>query len=246
MRKILAFIIILLSTEAFSFDLGAGVHFNEKDDNTIQLLSSLGMNSFRTDFPWQLVENEKGKYKLRGRLKSIDLAINEGLKKKITPLLILDYGNTNYTDGSYPESDDQIKAFADYSGWVANKYKGRVETYEIWNEWLAGTGLKKHKTPPPPEVFIKLIKETSKRIRNIDPNAKIIAGGASVIKPDDLVWMNKLIDLGVQKYIDGISIHNYNYHEKNITNRDVEYSVQSIIKFENEIKKIQVELYHYI
>jgi beta-glucosidase/6-phospho-beta-glucosidase/beta-galactosidase len=55
----------------------------------------------------------------------------------------LDYGNKFYNDGGYPSTDKEILAFSRYASWTAQRFKGNVKYYEIWNEWTIGTGMVK-------------------------------------------------------------------------------------------------------
>lgn len=227
-------IISIISSSAYSFYNGVGVHFNQNEGDVIPLLKKLNLNSFRTDFPWQLVEGKKNEYKLSGRLIKIDKVINDNYRD-ISPILILDYGNNNYLKGGYPTNNESINGYVDYASWVVNRYKGKVKVYEIWNEWNKGTGMANKGVVPSEKFYFELVKKTYKKIKSIDPSAKVIMGGMSTIKKSDITWFNNLVNLGVLNYTDGISVHNYNYHFPDKNDRNIDYIIDSIKIFENNI-----------
>ncbi|VAX21507.1 hypothetical protein MNBD_NITROSPINAE02-2121 [hydrothermal vent metagenome] len=94
---------------------------------------------------------------------------------------------------------------------VVSRYKGRVKSWEIWNEpdnvdsrfgVLDGSA----------DNYFELLKETSAVIRNIDPSGVIVAASAMSIVLDGLSklnWTKRLIDLGLANYADILNIHYY-------------------------------------
>ncbi|MCF1303372.1 cellulase family glycosylhydrolase [Raoultella ornithinolytica] len=225
---------------SFSKEVGVGIHFKAKDENdaVFKMLSDLNMNSFRTDYSWGMVEKKKGIYQSEGKLKSVDDAIFQAKNKGIKPLVILAYGNVFYTGRGYPITPEQVNAFTNYASWVATRFKGKVEYYEIWNEWKAGTGVKeKSAARNDSEKYLELVKATATKIRKIDPNAKILAGGMTLMSNDDIKWAETLIDRGMLNYIDGLSVHNYNYNYRSAAQRTPEYSLMMLRQFEESYYK---------
>jgi hypothetical protein len=153
----------------------------------------------------------KGMYSIQGPLgKSNELLQIISKDKSTTALLVLDYGNELYTPSGYPYTQDQINAFANYASWVSHHYKGKVRYYEIWNEWLQGTGVKKNSTPPEdPLVYTALARESYKRIKQNDPNAIVMVGSINPTIPKYMTWLDGLIDNGILDYSDAISVHAY-------------------------------------
>ncbi|WP_138100216.1 hypothetical protein [Klebsiella quasipneumoniae] len=75
-------------------------------------------------------------------------------------LLILNYGNKYYTPKGYPSDDEETEAFANYVDWVSKRYAGKVKYYEIWNEWLQGTGMQNKVLPSDnPIIYTNLVKK---------------------------------------------------------------------------------------
>lgn len=225
---------------------GIGIHankYNMSAESILSLIETSGFDSFRQDLTWDDIENIKNHYSIPNKLKVNDELIRDAGKHNILPLVILDYGNSNYNNGGYPTRDQDIKAFADYAKWIATRYKGKVRFYEVWNEWTVGTGMKGKGDIPSSEVYLKLVKQTNIAIKSVDPTAKILAGSMNPISPNgrrlgisDTVWFNQLINEGILDYIDGITIHPYSFLNVNKSLRNPEYNIQKIDDFYESIK----------
>ena len=70
-----------------------------------------------------------------------------------------------------------MATYGNYAAAGADRYKGRVAAYEVWNEPNAimfwATGAK----GPDAELFIELLKSAYPRIKDADPGAAVVAGG---------------------------------------------------------------------
>ena len=95
------------------------------------------------------------------------------------------------------------KNYREYVRKAATFFKNDIRYWELWNEpnvpifWRGS-----------PKQYLHMLKITHKELKDIIPNAKIMApGGAGIAGLDG--WGNKLIKLGALKYIDIWSIHQY-------------------------------------
>jgi hypothetical protein len=81
---------------------------------------------------------------------------------------------------------------------VAERYKGRVTAWEVWNEpTMSGAGFT-------PKMYAELLKATATPMREVDPAAKII-GFAGV----ELHFIKDTLALGTAPLMDAISEHSY-------------------------------------
>ncbi|CAI0779860.1 Beta-xylosidase [Serratia proteamaculans] len=227
---------------ANAFELGIGVHpaeFSAPTENYVNLAKQYGFNSFRTDLNWENIEKVKGTYSIQPPLKKT----NELIKiidndKSTTALLILDYGNNIYTPSGYPISQNEIDAFSNYSNWVSNQFKNKVKYYEIWNEWLQGTGIKEKTSPPSdPKIYSDLVKESYKKIKNNDPDAIVMIGSINPTIPKYMTWLSGLIDNGILDYSDAISVHAYSTRISSPGTKSPESGIDEIEKLQNLIVK---------
>ena len=193
-----------------------GIQIGSLDKTLIEKATELGVKWTRLRARWEKIEQEKGKYDW----KDTDEAFEAVLKYGITPFVTLGNGNRLYSGtGNYDDpklaaiygespappvgSEAEMEAWLNFVGAVVNRYKDKIQYWEIWNEpnhrryWGA---------PPNGEDYGKLVKVTSDKIRSIQPNAKIIAGSMAGIKAD---YADAFLSQCDPQNIDIISFHNY-------------------------------------
>lgn len=196
--------------EARAMEVGVGVHMGLNRQNYTQAteaFSDSGITSFRDEVFWHRLEVKKGVLKFPESLKDLDRVVSESKAKGIRPILILDYGNKFYDDGDIVVSDEAISAFVRYAQFVVEYFKGRVETFEVWNEWNIGMGSpKKPRSIASPEAYVRLLKPTYLAIKKIDPSIKVIGGGIAGL---DDKWVFRFGMDGGFAYLDGLSVHPY-------------------------------------
>jgi hypothetical protein len=213
---VLAFVIndksVCYSQSVSGFIKGIGIHISDSQLNDGILMKEInaaekaGITSLREDAPWEEIELEKGCFKIP---QVLEVFVDSSIAHEINPLLILDYGNKFYDNGSKPVSHAAINAFVNYAKFVAEHFKGRVKLYEIWNEW-PGMG----EPPYDPQSYFNLVKAVYPVLKTIDSSITVLAGavdGIALAKG----WCTKLFATGIGVYSDGISIHPYVYFLKN-------------------------------
>ncbi|HBU8666075.1 cellulase family glycosylhydrolase [Klebsiella oxytoca] len=238
--KILPFILII-PFEANAFVLGIGVHptgFKENTEYYINMAENYGFRSFRADMQWQRVENKKSLYSINRVLQKNDkLFQTYSHASSSSTLLILNYGNKYYTPKGYPSDDQEIHAFTNYVDWLSKRYVGKVKYYEVWNEWLQGTGVQQSSLPSDnPAIYTKLVKESYIRIKKNDENAIVMIGSINPTIPKYINWANGLIEQGILEYCDAISIHAYSTRISKPNTKDPEQAISEIDKFESSIR----------
>lgn len=242
MMPVKMFALILFVIPAFTYakmDIGVATHlsaYNQPSDEYREIIKNLGFDSVRDGFSWNSIQNETGKLNLsKERVNSDEFFAKNSLPSDdISTLFVLGYGSNFYTQGGYPQNREQVDKFVDYVAWVAKRYKGKVKYYEIWNEWLLGTGVASKKNKPDDEIFLYLVKKSSEKIKEIDPNAVVLTGSVNPLHKNEVKWLNGLIDKGLMNYVDGISIHPYAFNEpENV--RDPEGSFIALDSFDDSL-----------
>lgn len=188
------------------FIWGGGTHLLNRENNSafIPLVQTLGMRSFRDDASWGAVEKSPAIYSFPS---AWDQFINGSISADIKPLLIIDYGNKFYGNNEKPISEGVRYAYVKYAETLVNHYKGRVQLYEIWNEWDT-------KEPKSPAAYVQLLKETYLAIKAIDSDAIVLGAGIgphSMQKGlfDAESWLEEFVRIGGLQYLDGLSVHPY-------------------------------------
>jgi hypothetical protein len=108
---------------------------------------------------------------------------------------------SSYSPGNAAPPRD-LNDWRDYVQKVATRYKGKVHSYEIWNE----PNLKDFFTDTPQEMVV-LTREASKILKRIDPTVTIVSPSAT--HADGLDWLDQFLQLGGGDFVDVIGYHFY-------------------------------------
>ena len=181
-----------------------------------EYLVPLGMRYIRLQAGWAKTEQKVGVYDFAWLDSIIDDAVSRGLE----PWLELSYGNpiypgggTKFLMGGWPTSKVAIEAWCNWVRASAERYKGKVHQWEIWNE--PDITIRRNNYNPQEMVDLAIL--TSRIIKSIDPTAKIavygIASGREVATADALIGLlaKELRASGEEHLVDWVSYHGYQY-----------------------------------
>lgn len=160
-------------------------------------MKRLGYEFVRFDTDWDVIEKNPGER----NYSKLDPAVDECLKRGMTPLLILP-GNMPSRVKPPFEHRAEWKSFV---GDLVRHYKGRVRYYEIFNEvdcpgpWGG---------KPSPENYTTLLLESRKLIREIDPAAVVLFSGLSDFN-DPFPFWERAFKAGAGDGFDVINMHPY-------------------------------------
>jgi hypothetical protein len=106
---------------------------------------------------------------------------------------------------------DDFADFGRYCGTIAERYRGRIAAYQIWNE--PNLSREWGNQPPNAAGFVGLLAACSSAIRAADPDAILISAGLSPTgnyddsaHPDD-IFLQAMYDTGFEQYIDVVGMH---------------------------------------
>ena len=209
----------LIYNEEFSFSrvlapekqlsiMGVCTHLSKKGMSTkqsqyyVDLARMAGISFWRDELPWSSVEPAKGQYTIAA---AADAAVDYTLSIGLEPLFILDYGNSNY--GSDVTTDEWLQGYLGYVEYMVTHFKGRIKYYEVWNEWNIGLGGMDKKYRDMADVYAKLLIETYKVIKAIDPTITVIGG---VVAGGEEKWTENFLKCpGAIDAMDVFSYHEY-------------------------------------
>lgn len=231
--------ICIVVPPVYAFDIGIHAHAQRYSQNALQITSNLekyGFNSIRSDITWEWVEKKPGSFSLSNAAKKNQNLIDTMDKNNHSAMVVLAYGNGNYTPSGYPENEKQIKAFTDYVKYIVTLNKGKVKYYEVWNEWVYKTGIKdRGVNVPSTDIYLKLVKQTYETIKAIDPSAIVVSGTINPTNTRDVMWFDELIKKGILKYLDGVSLHPYSFMHGNKKLRNPTDNFNDVIEYQNHI-----------
>ena len=160
-----------------------------------------GVKYLRCAFSWDAIEKEHGKYDWRFWDNLVTSA--EQNKIQVIPYVAYtpDWAARDAKDfWKQPPRDPQV--YADFMFAAAQRYRGRIHSWEIWNEpdnkdyWLGSA-----------DEFATLVMEAAKRIREADPSAVLVLGGMAN-GPSDF-FRALITQHHVDRYVDVIAMHAY-------------------------------------
>jgi|GEM_PF-3715742 len=186
--------------------LGINLHADQPDKGsnaiTIPLAQKAGVQWIRDTVMWSNVEKSPGVYTFAAKL---DEEVNMAKQAGMQVLLVLCYGNDLYKAdaSSTPHTTAQYTAFANYAAAVAQHFAGKVDHYEVWNEWNGGMGNPERYGT---SYYTELLKATYDAVLNVNPNAKIIAGSTSTV---DVPFISGMLTNGGYDKTTSVSVHPY-------------------------------------
>jgi hypothetical protein len=159
---------------------------------------------FRDEMSWHSVERKKGEFSFPRRYERYAA---KARRLNLGILLILDYNNPLYGEG-YPTEPRARRAFARYARTVAEKFKGQIMHYEVWNEWTVGCGMGDRHGDA--EEYTELLTATYKTLKDVDEDLTVvgIGGEHSGHRVDHIKTMFRD---GALDYCEAVSVHSYRY-----------------------------------
>lgn len=223
------------STEIRHSKIGLGFEKLDRDvfdpEKAYDKVCDCGVKFARIQSGWQRTERKKGVYDF----KWLDDVVDNFCARGIEPWICLCYGNDLYTPaaktvfgavGCPPISSDEEKtAWANYVKAVAERYKGKVNYYEVWNE---PDGIWCWKHGPNATELGEFTVATAKAVKEVRPDAKIIGG---VVLSRALDFLNTALKTGMADLIDYVSFHEYTADERLVFEKVA--SFRALIKLYN-------------
>ncbi|WP_315833631.1 cellulase family glycosylhydrolase [Bradyrhizobium prioriisuperbiae] len=169
----------------------------------IDQIRELGATSFRDDFSWSDFEQPGRRMGFAAPLSRLETQIKSDVAK---PVLIFGAGHHLVPNSNPPTTDEARQRFVDYAVAAALSVSHRGPIFELWNEW----NIAARKNPDfNAENYLALAQATYPAVKRVMPNAPFIVG--AIGDDPDWRWTESLLNGGVLKYADGISIHLYNH-----------------------------------
>ena len=172
-------------------------------------LARIGVKNARVQTGWWKCEKEKGVYDWTWLDNIVDNLERRGIK----PWFNVGFGNKLYMGETYGDAsvgfvpihygEECEKAWVNFCRALAERYKGRIDYYEIWNE-ANGKSFWRPKEPNS-EGYAKLIKITADAIHEANPNARCGACVAGFPKP----YILDLKRYGAMEKLNFFALHPY-------------------------------------
>lgn len=110
---------------------------------------------------------------------------------------------------------DNLNDYKNYARRVAERYKGRIRAYIIWNE--PNLTIEWGGQPPNPAAFTELLQAGYEGVKAGDPNAPVVAAGLAPTNSnntqamDDRLFLRAMYEAGAADYFDILAAHPYSF-----------------------------------
>ena len=114
-------------------------------------------------------------------------------------------------DGSNRGPVENPQDLGDFCHAIANRYKGRVQAYQVWNE--PNLAREWQHQPPDPAGYVELLRACYVGIKTADPDALVISAGLSPTGsglPEampDIEYLTAMYEAGAAPYFDLLGVH---------------------------------------
>lgn len=157
---------------------------------------------------WPDVEPKQGQW----NFKRLDLYVNAAQAKGVEVVYPLGLSApwasarpdepSGYKPGYAAEPRD-LETWRTYVRTIAERYKGRIKYYDVWNEpsdktYFSGT----------PEMYVQILRIAYETIKQVDPTAQVIAPGVTGVGRH-LEYLDRILALGAKNYLDILGYHFY-------------------------------------
>ncbi len=186
------------------FIIGVATHLMNKSGpsaKALQLLEAAGVDSIRDDAYWSIAESHRGQLQIDPPWRAY---LSKAREHKLSPLLVLGYGNPNYGNYAKPRHSPIREGFDNYVNFVSRELVDSVNFYEIWNEWDKENPVDENLA----RDYSSLIEKTASTLRQQKKPLKILAG-AVTSQGMDLGFADRLVAAGLLDHVDGLSLHPY-------------------------------------
>jgi hypothetical protein len=183
-------------------DLAWGISDAQKTQ-TASAMANAGAQWTRISLGWHDLEPSKGSYSsyyLGEQDRAIQAAHNAGLKVVLDVVESPQWASGSTNKLAPPRNPQDL---ADFMTFIANRYRGQVQAYEIWNEengsrfWPGG---------PNAAAYVGLLRASYPAIKAADPSATVVFGG---LANADYHYVEQAYAAGAKGYFDVMGVHPY-------------------------------------
>ncbi len=197
--------------------MNAQMMFNGGLDLDMNMLRSAGFDWVLQQFPWEVLEKQKGEFDWGQSDAILEVADRYG----VNVMVRLDRPPAwaaPRSPGVHSGPPTNLADYGDFAAAVATRYRGRIQAYQIWNEpnlWSEWGGKGKVSA----EQYVALLKVAYERVKAADPKAVVVGANltptdtqdrASAI--DDVTYLQQFYAAGGGKYCDVIGAHGAGYN----------------------------------
>jgi len=185
-----------------------------KIEAMLRMISEAGFVWLRQEFPWEDLETEgRGRFEWAKYDRLVDLTAAQGLRLLVRLSNPPDWSRADAAAGDLAPPDD-FQDFVNYAVAVAERYRGRITHYQVWNEPNIYPEWGNHFVEP--ARYTELLCRTYAALKRVDPDIVVVnAALAPTVSLDgyygfsDLIFLQEIYDHGGGGCFDVLSAQGY-------------------------------------
>jgi LysM repeat protein len=207
----------------FGYGIAAQALINT--DYTVEQVSSLGLGWLKQQVRWGDMEGTRGQISWSGLDAVVNAANAKGLNLMLSVVDAPDWSRSYFDSDPEGAPPDDYGLLAEFLGKLADRYEGKVQAIEVWNEqnlgreWDTEAGVNA-------AAYVQLLKVSYQAIKAQDPNIIVVSGALSptggegidpnrpgrVVFLDDFVYFQRMVNAGFLNYCDCVGAHHNGYN----------------------------------
>jgi spore germination protein YaaH len=193
-----------------SFDYGIQVDPQAHKSNAGQV-AGMGFRWVKLQMPWKYVEPSQGNYQWDTWDEIINSYAGAGIKVMLSIPKSPDWARPPNTDRSVEGPPADPNTYAMFVGQVSNRYKGKVQAIEVWNE--QNLDYEWGREPLDPARYMELLKASYTAIKSVNPDMIVVSGAPTPTGApppaamNDQEYLRAMYAHGLKQYSDAIGSH---------------------------------------
>ena len=183
-----------------------GINVSGGSSESIARAQDLGVSNIRRFVGWNEMEPDREGVWGTGAIAQLDELINGADANKISVTLVITntppWANNDPTASDHLFAPANVEQYARFVGRLAGRYRGKVASFEIWNEadevWFW------HGTEPSPAAYAPLLIASYRTIKAADPDTEVTAGPFT---GNNFQFLDDLYKEGAGDSFDSVATH---------------------------------------
>jgi hypothetical protein len=185
----------------------------------MDVIAASGARNVRILMPWAGIQPDPNTWNWG----QVDLMVDAANARGLGVLGILNSSPGWATAGGtlpFAGPPTDMATYGNYAAAVADRYRGRVAAYEVWNEPNAIMFWQTGPKGPDAELFTELLKTAYPRIKGADPGATVVAGGLGPVidffsfTVNPVKFVERMYAAGAKGNFDALAFHPYLFTSK--------------------------------
>jgi hypothetical protein len=187
-----------------------------------QLAKDAGLTWVKELFPWRNIEGAgKGIF---------DWSVSDDVVQKLNERGLKIIARVDFQPGwaradeAHNGPPDNYRDYGDFVFAMADRYKGRIQAYEVWNE--PNLAREWGDQPPNAAEYVALLRVAYQRIKEADPDAVVMTAGLAPTGTGlphalpDVQYLRQMYQAGAKNYFDVLGVHAPGYKASPETSPD--------------------------